>query len=410
MGQVTPAEWLPGEQWPASLVGGNHHMGTTRMSDDESTGVVDRNCRIHGLHGLYVAGSSVFPTSGYANPTLTIIAMALRLADHLRDALVPKLEPIVTETKEVVLPVATAAAPLPTKVGAIMRALQSARGLPPIRTPKIQGGELVRPLFTIVFLAFSVMQGQDAGRVYYERLAKPDLDKYTNSPAPARQQWFRNHFTRMVVFSPYFDTKTSWYPNALVYFNLYGIQRQSALAQEHADWILHDTRGNLLYVPWGCSEGACPQYAADIANPGFRAWWIDQARSTLSRGYRGLWIDDANMEFRVSDGTGKQVAPLDSSVSRPMSPELWRNHLAEFLEQIRKALPKAEIVHNSIWFAGPQGVRDGDPAIQRQIKAADHINVERGLRAIPVSLEAWVNGPCMHSSPSSIAFTRKAVV
>ena len=223
------------------------------------------------------------------------------------------------------------------------------------------------------------MQGQDAGRVYYERLAKPDLDKYTNSPAPARQQWFRNHFTRMVVFSPYFDGKTSWYPSALVYFNLYGIQRQSALAHEHPDWILHDTRGNLLYVPWGCSEGACPQYAADIANPGFRAWWIDQARSTLSRGYRGLWIDDANMEFRVSDGTGKQVAPLDSSISQPMSPELWRNHVAEFLEQIHKALPKAEIVHNSIWFAGPQGVRDGDPAIQRQIKAADHVNVERGI-------------------------------
>ena len=91
LGQVIPAEWLAGEEWPDSLVGGNHHMGTTRMSDDESTGVVDQNCRIHGLDGLYVAGSSVFPTGGYANPTLTIMAMAVRLTDHLRETVLPAL-------------------------------------------------------------------------------------------------------------------------------------------------------------------------------------------------------------------------------------------------------------------------------------------------------------------------------
>ena len=61
-----------------------HHMGTTRMNDDPKQGVVDRNCRVHGVGNLYVAGSSVFPTSGYANPTLTIVAMTIRLADHLR--------------------------------------------------------------------------------------------------------------------------------------------------------------------------------------------------------------------------------------------------------------------------------------------------------------------------------------
>jgi choline dehydrogenase-like flavoprotein len=53
------------------------------MSDDPATGVVDADCRVHGVAGLYVCGSSVFPTSGYANPTLTIVALALRLADHL---------------------------------------------------------------------------------------------------------------------------------------------------------------------------------------------------------------------------------------------------------------------------------------------------------------------------------------
>lgn len=70
-------------RWPAVVGGGNHHMGTTRMSDNRRTGVVDRHCRVHGLANLYLAGSSVFPTSGSANPTLTIVALALRLADHL---------------------------------------------------------------------------------------------------------------------------------------------------------------------------------------------------------------------------------------------------------------------------------------------------------------------------------------
>nr|WP_240906016.1 GMC family oxidoreductase [Thiorhodococcus mannitoliphagus] len=71
-------------QWPESVIGGNHHMGTTRMSDDPQRGVVDRDCRVHGLDSLYVAGSSVFPTAGSANPTLNILALAYRLADHLK--------------------------------------------------------------------------------------------------------------------------------------------------------------------------------------------------------------------------------------------------------------------------------------------------------------------------------------
>jgi len=70
--------------WPANLGGGRHHMGTTRMHVDPRHGVVDANCRVHGVANLHVAGSSVFPTSGSANPTLTLIALALRLADHLK--------------------------------------------------------------------------------------------------------------------------------------------------------------------------------------------------------------------------------------------------------------------------------------------------------------------------------------
>jgi choline dehydrogenase-like flavoprotein len=67
----------------ADIVGGMHHMGTTRMADDPRHGVVDRDCRVHGLDNLFVGGSSVFATPGHANPTYTIVQLALRLADHL---------------------------------------------------------------------------------------------------------------------------------------------------------------------------------------------------------------------------------------------------------------------------------------------------------------------------------------
>ncbi|MBI4341156.1 MAG: GMC family oxidoreductase [Candidatus Omnitrophica bacterium] len=71
--------------WP--IQGSWHHMGTTRMHTDPKQGVVNADCRIHGISNLYAAGSSVFPTSGSAPPTLTSVALALRLADHLKEVL-----------------------------------------------------------------------------------------------------------------------------------------------------------------------------------------------------------------------------------------------------------------------------------------------------------------------------------
>jgi choline dehydrogenase-like flavoprotein len=64
----------------------SHHMGTTRMGATPRTGVVDPDCRVFGVRNLYIAGSAVFPSAGHANPTLTIVALALRLAEHLCSA------------------------------------------------------------------------------------------------------------------------------------------------------------------------------------------------------------------------------------------------------------------------------------------------------------------------------------
>jgi len=76
---------IEGGEWPTTLAkeGCWHHMGTTRMHDSPKLGVVDRNCRVHGTSNLYVAGSSVFPTAGGDFPTITIAALALRLADYI---------------------------------------------------------------------------------------------------------------------------------------------------------------------------------------------------------------------------------------------------------------------------------------------------------------------------------------
>jgi choline dehydrogenase-like flavoprotein len=71
--------------WPADLAGGWHHMGTTRMSEDPRQGVVDKNCRVHGISNLCIAGSSVFPTAGSGTPTMTLVSLALRLADHIKE-------------------------------------------------------------------------------------------------------------------------------------------------------------------------------------------------------------------------------------------------------------------------------------------------------------------------------------
>jgi choline dehydrogenase-like flavoprotein len=84
-GRVRIADWvLNGDPYPTDQeLAGHHHMGGTRMGDDLTRSVVDRNCKVHGMENLYVGGSSVFATSGQCNPTTTIVALSARLGDHL---------------------------------------------------------------------------------------------------------------------------------------------------------------------------------------------------------------------------------------------------------------------------------------------------------------------------------------
>jgi choline dehydrogenase-like flavoprotein len=82
--QFQPERWIHDAAAPTEFHGTAHHMGTTRMSDNPQTGVVDADCKVHGVDNLYIAGSSVFPTGSWAFPTFTIVALGLRVADTLR--------------------------------------------------------------------------------------------------------------------------------------------------------------------------------------------------------------------------------------------------------------------------------------------------------------------------------------
>jgi hypothetical protein len=221
----------------------------------------------------------------------------------------------------------------------------------------------------MIYAIFAVL-----GTVNFFVDARSDFDPWTAEPTPAQIQFMRTHYDRMQTYSPYFDDRLAWFPNAWVYRDSMAIKPAQDVFQEHPEWILRDAAGSQLYVDFDCGNGTCPQFAADIGNPAYRAWWIGEARRLINEvGYRGIWVDDVNLEWRISNGRGERVIPLDPRTSQPMSLTDWRRYFAVFMEELRAALPGIEIAHNSIWYA------DFDEFVERQIRASDYINIERGI-------------------------------
>ncbi|MBZ5667968.1 MAG: hypothetical protein LAO30_25700 [Acidobacteriia bacterium] len=221
------------------------------------------------------------------------------------------------------------------------------------------------------------------GSIRYFQLAGPIWDPYTTSGNPEMQSFIRDHVWGIGTFSPFFDQKLSWMPAGWVYCDSYAIYANSPVVTQHPEWILKDANGRNLYIPWGCSNGTCPQYAGDIANPAFRNYQISQIRTALSAGgatpygYRGLWLDDVNLQMAVGDGNGYWVTPIDSNTHQLMRSSSWENYFAQLVELIRASLPPTvEILHNSVWYAGSNSQ---DPYVGRQIAAANYVNVERGF-------------------------------
>lgn len=214
------------------------------------------------------------------------------------------------------------------------------------------------------------------GDLRFAQEAKSSFDRFTSAPSAATQAWMREHYDRMRTYAPYFDGRTSWYSNSWAYKDSYAVYKNGdGSPADHARYVLKDGAGNPMFIPYGCGGGTCPLYAADIGDPGFRAAWIAELRETMRAGnYRGVFVDDVNMEFRVSDGHGNERAPMNPRTGRAMTHAEWKNYMAAFMEEIRASFPGKEIVHNSLWFAGHD-----DPAVARQLRAADVINMERGV-------------------------------
>lgn len=234
----------------------------------------------------------------------------------------------------------------------------------------------------VLCLGIPFTTAAQSGHVNMVRHAGADFDAFSKAGDWATQEWVRNHFWRMPVFTPFFDNKTWWYPGGLAYMDSYAIYKYQATFGEnvfsnHPDWVLRDGNGNPLFIPWDCSGGACPQYAADFSNSEFRQWWVNKAKATVAHGYKGLWVDDVNMDWRIGDGWGNFVTPIDRNTGAPMTLDNWRRYMAEFMETIRSQVP-GEILHNSLWYAG-DGARDSNGYIQREIAAADTINIEHGV-------------------------------
>ena len=214
----------------------------------------------------------------------------------------------------------------------------------------------------------------DEGSIRLARGAESSFDVFTRSPGPAEQSFMRERYWRMRVYSPYFDSRLSWYRDGWVYQDAYAIYPTSPLLTTNPEWILRDGAGNRLWIQFACGGGSCTQYAADIGNSDFRAWWIAGARAKLAAGYRGLFIDDVNMAQRVSDGNGVYTQPIDPRTGARMNEAAWQRYMADFMQEVRAALPGVEIVHNTIWTVG-----DATPDLRRQLGAADYIELERGF-------------------------------
>jgi hypothetical protein len=216
-----------------------------------------------------------------------------------------------------------------------------------------------------------------AGEVRLIKRMTSSFDSVVTAPSASTVQWLNEHFYRMEVFSTFFDDKTSFYPNGWVYSDAAVIYVGSDTAKEHPEWILEDAEGQPVYLDWGCSNGSCPQYAADLSNAEFRKAWIESLKATLLKGYKGAWIDDVNLALRFSDGN-QEVSARSPTSKLLMTEAVWSHQVAKFMQEVRAALQNYELLHNSIWYARlPKRAMDAD--VKAQILAADVINLEGGF-------------------------------
>ncbi|MEZ5246181.1 MAG: putative glycoside hydrolase [Acidimicrobiales bacterium] len=228
----------------------------------------------------------------------------------------------------------------------------------------------------------------NSGRAGVVARASSEFDQYTDAATPAEWQWMRENYSRLVVWSPYWDERLAEFDDVLVYMNSYGIFADDDLADQHPDWFMREADGTLTYIDFNCGQpGGCPLLAGDLGNPDFVQYQIDRIAQFVAKGYPGIMLDDVNMLRRWSDVDGTDVNPIDPRTGQSITTWNWRRYMADYLTLIRTTFPDIEIMHNSIWYSDSPGF--DNLHVTRQIAAADYLMLERG--ANDVGLVAGTN-------------------
>lgn len=190
---------------------------------------------------------------------------------------------------------------------------------------------------------------------------------------PANQQPLRYRFRLVTGYAgPSFDPYLPWLGPIVpfAYHDLlavYNNTTQQPNFTQNPGFVLRDAKGNPLFLNWNCSAGTCPQYCGDPTNPGFRQFQISALQGLAKLGYN-LYLDDVDPKVVTTDGTGNPVLPAG------VTPQAFMRAVVELVEEIRKALPASQIIHNSSFDSStPQELVD------RMVKAADYQNIERGF-------------------------------
>jgi hypothetical protein len=179
--------------------------------------------------------------------------------------------------------------------------------------------------------------------------------------------WSRAHVWRMHGTSAW-DPATTW-----VRRSAYALDAATAAA--HPDWVLKDASSTQLYL--GTS------LAADFGNPAYRAWWIAQVTAQAA-GTAGVYVDDVSMERRAYYVDGYSASIRDPRTGVTMSEANWQRYMADFMVELRTALPGAEIVHDVVWYKG-----DARPDIQRELSAATAVALETPATAGATGTYGW---------------------
>jgi putative glycosyl hydrolase-like family 15 (GHL15) protein len=172
--------------------------------------------------------------------------------------------------------------------------------------------------------------------------------------APGDLAWTRAHIWRMHGTTAW-DPATTW-----VRRSAYALDSTTAAA--HPDWVLKDGAATQLYLGTAL--------AADFGNPAFRAWWIGQLTAQVA-GTAGVYVDDVAMERRVYYAGGFTASARDPRTGTTMTEANWQRYMADFMVELRAALPGAEIVHDVAWYKG-----DARADIQRELAAASAVAIE----------------------------------